>query len=87
MKVHDRRIIKSLELEETFKVYLVQLLRNEQGHLPLKKGCSEPGPAWLWMSLRTVSTTNLGNLFQLLTTLTVKNFFLISNLSLHFFSL
>ena len=46
-----------------------------------RPGCPEPHPAWPWMpSEMGPSTTSLGNLFQCVTTLWVKNFLLISNI-------
>jgi len=44
--------------------------------------CSQPHPAWAWVSPGMGHPTPLGNLCQCLTTLTVINFFLISNLNL-----
>jgi len=46
-----------------------------------RPGCPEPRPA-LNVSRDGASTTSLGNLFQCVTTLCVKNFLLISNLDL-----
>ena len=45
-----------------------------------------PSSLALNTSREGASTTSLGNLFQFLTTLTVKNFFLISNINLPSFS-
>jgi len=53
-----------------------------------RAGCSKaPFNLPLNTSRERASTASLGNLFQCLTTLTVKNFFLISSLKLHAFSL
>ena len=70
------RIIESLELEGTFRGHLVQLPCSEQGHAQLNQG--DQGPAYR----NGASTRSLGNLFQCLTILTVKYFFLIFNQNL-----
>ena len=50
--------------------------------------CSKPHPAWPGNASREgAATASLGNLFQCLTTLMVKNFFLIFDLNLPSFSL
>jgi len=54
-----------------------------------RPGCSKPHPTWPQTSLTSregESATSLGILVQCLTTLTVKNFFLISDLNLPSFS-
>ena len=78
---------------------MVRVGRDHIGHLvpipPLwavtpsnGPGCSKPHPTWPWTLSRSgASTTSLGNLFQCLTTLRVKTFFLMSNLNLPSFSL
>ena len=73
--------------------HLVQLPCNEQGHLHLLiyylhlLVLRAPSSLTLSVSRDGASTTNLGNLCQCLITLIVKNFFLISNLNLLYFSL
>ena len=52
---------------------------NEQGHLQLSQGAQSPSSLTLDVSRDGASTTSLGNLCQCLTTLTVKNIFLISS--------
>jgi len=76
------RIIESLELEGTFKDHLVQLPCNEQGHAQLNQvaqGLTQPGLESLqgW-GINHIS----GQPVQGLTALTVKDYFLISHLSL-----
>ena len=73
--------MESLELEGAFKGHLVQLSCNEKGHPQLDQVLKA------WSSLaskvsRDRASASLGNLFQCLTTLIVKDFFLISNLNL-----
>ena len=65
-----------IELEETFKDYLVQLPCNEQGHLQHRA----PSRLTLNVFKDGASTTSLGKLCQHLATLTVKHLYLISNL-------
>ena len=67
-----------------FKNYLVPTPCHGQRYPPIRSCCSKHHPVWAWTPL---STTCLGNLFEYLTTLTVKNLFLISNLNLLSFSL
>lgn len=59
------------------------------GMSPTTFGCPGPHPAWSWMGppRKGASTAPLGSLFQYLSTLSVKNFFLMSNLNLSSFSL
>lgn len=56
------------------------------GQASTNSSCSEPHPAWSEI-LDVASTPFLGNLCQWLTTLTIKNVFLISNLNMPSFSL
>ena len=73
-------IIDSLELEGTIYDDLVQLPHNEQGRPQLDQAAQnliQPP-----LERYRAPTTSLGNLFQCLTTLTVKDFFLISNLNI-----
>jgi len=82
------RIIESFELEGTLKGHLVQLSSNEQGYPQLDHIAQSPiQPDLPSVSKVGVSTESLGNLFQCLNTLIVKNFFLICNLNLTTFSL
>jgi len=70
--------IDSLELEGTIYDDLVQLPHNEQGRPQLDQAAQnliQPP-----LERYRASTTSLGNLFHCLTTLTVKDIFLISNL-------
>jgi len=62
MKV-SRDAIESFELEGTFKGHLVQLPRNEQGHLQLHQVLRAPYSLTLGVSRDGASTTCLGNLF------------------------
>ena len=76
------RITESLELEGTFKDHLVQLPCNEQGHPQLDLGVQGLIQPHLespqgWGTPHTI----LGNLFQCLITLTVKD--LVSDLNIH----
>jgi len=70
-----------LELEGTLRSHLVQLPCNEQGHLQLHQVLRAPSSLTLGVSRVETSTTSL-NLLQCLTTLTLKNSFLISILNL-----
>ena len=65
-----------IELEETFKDYLVQLPCNEQGHLQHRA----PSRLTLNVFKDGASTTSLGKLCQHLATLTVKHLYLIYDL-------
>ena len=78
------RITELFELEGTLKGHLVQLPCSEQGHLQLHQAAQSPVQPDLQCLKGWASTTSLGNLFQCLTTLSVKNLFLISNLNLPF---
>jgi len=71
--------MESLELEGTFRSHLDQYACTEQGHLQLDQGLRACTSQVLKVSRDGASTTSLGNLFQCLTTLTVKNFFLTSS--------
>ena len=68
--------MESLQLEETFKGHLVQLLCSDQKHADLDQvaqGLIQPHLA----SLQGQGINHIsGNLFQWLTTLTVKDFFI-----------
>jgi len=73
-ETHPHRITESFELEGTLRVHLVQFSCNEQGHPQLSQVAQSPVQPDLehlqgWGS----STTSLGNLFQCLTILIVKN--------------
>ena len=70
------RIIESFELEWTLKGHLVQLPCKEQGRIQLDQVLRAPSNLTLNASRDGAATTSLGNLFQSLTTLTVKTFFL-----------
>ena len=74
-------IIGLLELERTLKAHLVQLSCDEQGHPQLHQLLRAPSSLALHVSSDGASTTPLGNLCQCLTTLTVKNIFLIPSLN------
>ena len=68
--------------ERTLKGHLIQCPCNEEGHPWLDQVLRAPSSLTFNVSKDKASTTTLGNLLQCLTTLTVKNFFLISNLNL-----
>jgi len=72
--------IDSYEFEKIFEDQLLQLPCTEQGYLKLDLATQSPVQPDL--EYQTGSTTSLGNLFQCFTTLTVKNFFQMSNLTL-----
>jgi len=76
----EDRIMESLELEGTFKGRLVQLPCHEQGHLQLDQEFRALSSLTLSVSKDGAFAASVGNLF--LTTLTVKDFFLVSNLNL-----
>ena len=86
IKGFEKRIVVSLELEGTCKDHLVQLRsvnRDIHDSIRLLR-------AWLNLALKVSidgETAYLDNLFQCLTALTVKGFFLTSNLNLPFLSL
>ena len=70
-----------------FKDYFIPIL-PWAGTYSTRPGCSKPHPTWPWtLPGRGAVTASLGNLCQCLTTLMVKNFFLISHLNLPSFSL
>ena len=71
------RVTECFGLEGTFRGHLAQLPHSEQGHLQL-----DPYSLALNVSKDAASTASLGNPFQCFTTLTVKNFFLLSSLNL-----
>ena len=80
----NHRITECFGLEGTFRCHLVQPPCSEQGHLQLDQAAQSPVQPDLecfqgWATL--------GNLFQCFTTLTAKNFFLISSLNLPSLSL
>ena len=74
-------------MEGTFKGHLDQLSCDEQGHPQLDQVTYSLVSLALKVSSGRASTMSLGNVFQCLTTPTVKDFFLISNLNLLHFSL
>ena len=75
-KIH--RIIEWLGLEGTFKIIWFQPPCYRQGHLPLDQAAHSPIQPSLDCLQGMVIHTLSCNLFQCLTTLTVKNFFLSS---------
>ena len=79
--------MESFELEGTFKGHLVQLPCNEQGHLQLDQIAQSPIQPDTECLQGWVHPPPLGNLFQCLTILIIKDIFLISNLNLPSFSL
>ena len=76
------RITESLELKGIFKGRLVQLPYNKQGHLQLDQVLRAQSSLTLSVSKDGASTVPLDNLCQCLTALTVKDFYLTSNLNL-----
>ena len=75
--------INSLELERTIYDDLVQFPYSDQGHLRLDQVAQnliQPHT-----ERDRASTTTLGNLFHCLTTLAVKDIFLMSNLNVPLF--
>ena len=52
------------------------------GTPPTRPGCSKPHPGWPWTFTEMGHSVSLGSLFQCLSTLKLKNFFLMSNLNL-----
>jgi len=79
-----KRIIEWFVLEETFKVYLIQAPYHGRGHHSLYKVDQSPSNLILNTSSDGESTTSLDILFQILTTLILKNVFLTSNLNIPF---
>jgi len=79
---NNHKIIEWFGWERTFRGHLAQSPCSEQGHLQLDQGAPSPIQPGLERFQRWASTISLGNLCQGFTTLTVKNFFLISSLNL-----
>ena len=82
------RVVESFQLEGTLRGRLAQLPCNEQGHPQLDQGAQSP----VWPDLECLQGWGIHHLSgqserQCLTTLTLKIFFLISNLNLPSFSL
>lgn len=79
--LENHRVIEWFELQGTFQIS-PQLPCHGLGHLPL----NQDAQGLIYLVLNTSgeqsSTTSLGNLVQCLTTPTVKNFVLMSNLNL-----
>ena len=80
----ENRITELFELEGIFESHLVQPPCNEQGHAQVDQDAQG---LVLKVSRDRASTTMLDNPFQYLTTVTVKDFSLISNLNLPSFIL
>ena len=76
-----------LDLKGTLRGHLVQLPCSEWGHPQLHQVLRAPSSLTLGVCRDGASTTSLGNWCQCFTTLTVKHFFLGSNLNLSCFSL
>jgi len=76
-----------LSWKEPVKSHLVQPPCNKQGHLQLHQVLRTPYSLTLSVHRDGASTPSLGNLCHCLTTLMVKDFFLISSLNLPSFSL
>ena len=70
------------ELEGILKGHQIQLSSTEEGHLWLNQDAQSRSSLTLSVSRDRASTTPLDKLFQCLTTLTIKNLFLIFNLNL-----
>ena len=66
--------MESLELERTFRGHIAQLPYNEQEHAQLDQVAQGLIQLRLERFRDGASITSLGNLFQCLTTLTIKNF-------------
>jgi len=81
------RITETFELEGTLRGLLVQPPFSEQGCQQPDQVFRAPSSLTLNVSRGRTFTTTLGNVLQYLTTLSVKNVFLISNLNLPSFSL
>jgi len=86
-KVVSHRIIEWLGLEGTLKTISFQPLCHEQGHLPLDQVAQSSIQPGLEHCRKGAPTASLGNQCQCLTTLMVKNFFLMPSLNLPSFSL
>ena len=72
-------IIECFGLEGTFRGHLVPTTLQWAGTSSIRAGCSGPHPTWSWIFPRMGLHYPSGqNPFQRFTTLTVKNFFLIS---------
>jgi len=69
-KIDSRKVIESFEWEGTFKNHQIQLPCNEQGHLQLDEVAQSP------VSRDGAATTFLGNLYQCLITVIVKQYLL-----------
>jgi len=76
------RIIEWFGLEGTLKIIWFQPPCDEQGHLPLDQVAQSSIQLALNTAREGAATASLGNLCQCLTTLIVKNFFLISDIPL-----
>jgi len=76
------RIIQSFDLEGTVEDHLVQLPCSEQAHLQLPQVLRAPSSLTLGVCRDGAPITSLGNMCQCFTSLSIKNFFLISNLNL-----
>ena len=81
MDKENHWIIEWFELEGTLKTIQLQPPCHGQGHLPLDQAAQSLIHPDLEHFQGGLSTISPGNLFQHLTTLTVKKFFLISNLN------
>jgi len=81
------RMTEWFGLEGTLLIIQFQHSCHRQGHLPLDQVAQSPVQPALNTAREGAATASLGNLCQGLTTLIVKNFFLISNLNLPSFSL
>jgi len=83
------KIIEWVGLKGSFKDHLFQPLFRGQGHLSLDQVPQNPALSSLaWNTSRDgASTTSLGNRFWCLSTLIVKNFFLMPSVNLPSFSL
>ena len=81
-RISSNRIIEWLGLEGTSKIILFHAPLPGAGTPSTSPGCSKIRPTWPWARGGGAATASLGNLGQGLTTLRVKNFFLISNLNL-----
>ena len=87
---HSHRIIEWLGVEGTSRIIKFQLPCHRQGWKPLDQELDQVAQSPIQPGIKHWQgwpTAPLGNLFQLLTTLSVKNFPLASNLNLPSFSL